>query len=136
MSLLLVLAVLALEPDVSCRNGTQNSDDAREDSAILKSGPGLWIGGQAFSSADIATAEAAFGEYDNQPVIRLVFSGSGRTKFVAVQQGRVGKELPIFVDGQMLSCPMLLEMILGDEVQISGGLSAEQAAVLTKKIKP
>ena len=135
MLLLFALALLASEPATTCRNGTQNPADASEDRSLLKSGPGLWIGGRAFRSADVTSTEVSFGDYDNYPIIRLVFSRSGQAKFLAIQKGRVGKELPIFVDGQMISCPMLYEMILGGEIHISGGLSAEQAAILTTKIK-
>lgn len=73
--------------------------------------PGLWIVDTAFSPADIASAVQGWDGYTGEPNVLITFTESGRVKFERLQQGRIEQELAISVDGEIVSSPILPEII-------------------------
>ena len=128
--------MLISEPDVVCRSVSNAPGHSLADQHRTKSNSGLSIGGRNFQLADIAGVEVSFSTHDHQPLVKLIFSAEGNAKFIEVQEGKIGEELPIFFDGRLVSCPVLREPILGGEVHILEAFSAEEASALANKIKP
>ena len=96
---------------------------------------GLWIGEIAFSPADIASATQEWGERGT-PIVTIILTETGRLKFSRAQQGRVGQVLEIRIDGEVVSSPMLMEVIPGNRISISGAFTAREAAALAARIAP
>jgi len=136
ISFLIILVMLTSDPSVMCASGGDASDYSLDDQEKTNSNAGLRIGGRNFQPNDIAAVNISLGEYDQQPAVTLIFSDTGNAKFIAIQKGRVGKELPIFVDGRLVMCPVLRERILGGQVTITGAFNAEEASSLANKLKP
>lgn len=97
-------------------------------------GPGLWIGGIAFSPEDIAEATQTWDSYTGQPIVILTFSETGQRKFVDAQQGRIGQVIEITLDGELLSDPVLLELIEGREIMISDSFNQAEATALAERL--
>lgn len=96
---------------------------------------GLTIAGVAFPPSDIAEATAGDDGYGSATV-RIRFTPKGAERFLALQQGMVGKPLPIAIDGEEVSAPILTEIIGGGDVQISGNMTPEAAAALAARLAP
>lgn len=98
------------------------------------SGPGLWIGGVAFGREDIAEVVQLWDPETGIPAVFLTFSDAGHGKFARVQQGRIEQILEIALDGELLSSPVLMELIEGRDIMISGGLTEAEAAALAERL--
>lgn len=103
---------------------------------IAASAPGLTISGVAFVEGDIAAAETGVDEINGSAIVRIRFTPAGALKFQALQRGMVGKPLPILFDGMLLSSPILQEEIMGNDIQISGNLTTEEAKRIAAKLAP
>jgi len=103
-----------------------------------KPGPGLTeasvasTGGKVYlhdrvelSNADIARARVKKGLVG--PVVEVKLTEEGAKKFALVTTDRLGKQLAIVVDGQVLSAPIIRQWTSSGELIISGRLTQEQA---------
>lgn len=132
MLLPLLLVVTAPAADRCDPPRNRSFDDPRP---FQKAGHGLWIGGIEFTSADIADARAAEGQYDDGWTIELVFTAPGNARFVQAQHCGVGKVIEISIDRHVLSRPVLNEPILGGKAMIMGGWKTrEEAEAVIRKI--
>lgn len=103
---------------------------------MAQAAPGLAIDGVSFAAGDIASAETGMDAMNDVPIVTVRFTETGTAKFHALQKGKVGKQITITVDGETISSPTLNEEIQGSVVQISGGVDADQAAEIAKRIAP
>lgn len=101
-----------------------------------RSRPGLWIGDMAFAPADIAGAAQDYDGDTGVPIVLVSFTESGQAKFGQAQQGRLYQPLEISIDGEVVSSPILTEIISGNRVTISGQFTVEEAAALARRIMP
>ncbi len=97
---------------------------------------GLWIADTAFTPDDIASANQGWEDYSGMPNVIVTFTETGRVKFARVQLGRLEQPLDISIDGEIVSSPILREIITGNQVAIAGGLTTEDAAALARRIAP
>ena len=130
----IVLALLLLTP-VGQAETLGPAPDEFVAAATQPNGPGLWIGGVAFARGDVAAAEQQFDPETGWPMVVLSFTESGRRKFAAAQQGRVGDVLEIALDGELISTPFLMEPIAGAEVMIAGSFGLEEAVRLADRLR-
>jgi preprotein translocase subunit SecD len=86
---------------------------------LQRAGDGLWIGGLAFTPADIGSAQAVNDTTGEQWVLDLRFTPAGRTKFIEAQRCGVGHPMEISVDRVVVSRPVLNEKIAGDQARVS-----------------
>jgi hypothetical protein len=92
------------------------------------------IGGEAFGPGDVARVEAQFDAL-GMPVILIELTDQSRSRFVALQEGRVGKTLPICLGETLLSDPYLTEPITGSSLQIAGAMTAAETRELARRIR-
>ncbi len=92
------------------------------------------IGGETFGPGDVALVEAQFSEL-GMPVILIELTDQSRPRFVALQEGRVGKTLPICLGETLLSDPYLTEPITGSSIQIAGAMTAAETRELARRIR-
>jgi len=83
------------------------------------------------TGADLKNAQVGFDQVTGQPVVQLSFTSQGAEKFANLTAESVGKPLPIILDGQILSAPVVQEKIAGGSAQISGDFSLEEARAIT-----
>jgi preprotein translocase subunit SecD len=65
---------------------------------------------------------------NNQPVVGLEFNDDGAKKFAALTAQNIGKPISILLDGDVLTSPVVQEVITGGNAQISGSRTMEEPA--------
>jgi hypothetical protein len=93
----------------------------------------LTIAGAAFGPAEIVAAKVVFTP-SGAPAIEVEFTPEGRSRFSGLTAGLVGQALPIVLDGELLSAPLLNEVIDSQTIQIAGSFSVEEAMTLARRI--
>lgn len=70
----------------------------------------------------------------NQVVVRLQFDEEGTKLFSELTSANVGKQIAIFLDGQVLSAPTVQTAITNGEAVISGSFTADTAKELATRL--
>ncbi|MFI5241032.1 MAG: protein translocase subunit SecD [Microgenomates group bacterium] len=83
------------------------------------------------TGADLQSAQVSFDSNNGKPGISLQFSKEGGDKFSEITSRNIGKALPIILDGEVLSAPIVQERITGGSAQISGTFTVDQAKKLS-----
>ncbi len=94
---------------------------------------GLNFGDAQFGRADIISAETRFSP-NGMPVINVTLGAEGRARLSGLTRANVGQELPLSVDGNVLSTPKIMEPIEGGQFQIAGGFSLLEAHAMAARI--
>jgi preprotein translocase subunit SecD len=83
--------------------------------------------GRYLSSAQVASHQTT-----GQPVILINFNAEGAKLFEAITKKNLGKPLAIFLDGQLISNPVVQEAIAGGNAQITGQFDYNEAKRLVQ----
>lgn len=70
----------------------------------------------------------------NQVVVRLEFDGEGKKLFADITSANVGKPIAIFLDGQLISAPIVQTAITDGVAVISGNFTTQQAKELATRL--
>lgn len=70
----------------------------------------------------------------NEPVVVLTWNDEGARLFEEVTRENVGRQLAIFLDGDVISSPVIREAIPGGTATISGGFSPTEARDLVRNL--
>ena len=71
---------------------------------------------------------------NNQPAISLRFNGEGKDLFKKITEENTGEILAIFLDGTLLTQPVIQQVITNGEAQITGRFSVEEAQTLVRDL--
>ncbi len=71
---------------------------------------------------------------NNQPAVSLRFNKEGRELFKEITSNNIGEILAIFLDGNLLTQPVIQQAITNGEAQITGQFSIEEAQVLVQDL--
>lgn len=82
------------------------------------------------SGADLVSARINFDSKTGKPAVAVEFSGDGAKKFEKLTGDNIGKPLPIILDNQIVSAPIVQEKISGGQALITGNFSTEDANAL------
>jgi preprotein translocase subunit SecD len=83
------------------------------------------------TGADLQSAAVVFGSQNGKPAISIQFTKEGGDKFAAITEKNIGRELPIILDNQIVSAPVVQEKIIGGNAQISGTFTVDEAKQLS-----
>ena len=72
--------------------------------------------------------------FSNEPVVLVEFNQEGTSMFADITGNNVGRQLAIYLDGRLLSAPVLQEEIPSGQAQISGNFTAEEARELVRNL--
>jgi preprotein translocase subunit SecD len=86
------------------------------------------------TGADLKLASVVFDSQTGKPTISLQFSDDGGKKFAEITGRNIGRELPIILDNQMVSAPVVQQQITGGQAQISGNFTIEDAKSLAVQL--
>lgn len=70
----------------------------------------------------------------NEPIVQVDFNDEGSELFKKITTESVGENLAIFLDGVVISAPVIREAIVGGTATISGGFTAEEARELVRNL--
>lgn len=79
-------------------------------------------------------ASVVFEPKTGQAIVALEFNSEGSDIFAEITKNNVGKVLAIFLDGKMISFPVIREQITGGHAQITGDFSAREAKDLVRNL--
>ncbi|MGE4590121.1 MAG: protein translocase subunit SecD, partial [Acidaminococcaceae bacterium] len=83
-------------------------------------------GKTVLTGKDLKNSKAHVGQ-NNQAVVGLEFNDEGAKKFAALTAQNIGKPISILLDGDVLTSPVVQEVITGGNAQISGSRNVEEA---------
>jgi preprotein translocase subunit SecD len=96
---------------------------------------GFFIGRELIKPGEVASVEMSVDEIIEQPVIIVKFSDAAAERLANLTMENLGKVMPMFLDGELILCPVIHEPLLNGAVQISGGFSAADAEQLVSNLK-
>lgn len=100
---------------------------------IEASGQVLYLQPKAvLSTPDIASAALGTDPFSASPVVELTLTPVGRDRLAQATSDNVGQILAVVVDEALVTAPVIREPILGGRVQISGLMTAAEAANLAR----
>ena len=82
------------------------------------------------TGADLDSAQVSFDQTTGNPVVVLDFTDEGGTKFSELTRKNIGKPLPILLDQEVVSAPVVQQQITGGSARISGEFTLEEAKKL------
>ncbi len=85
---------------------------------------------------DLNKFEVTFGGNGTKagPQVSLTFTSEGARKFAEVTKRNVGKELPIFLDEQIILSPIVEQEIIGGNAVITGNFTPDEAKRITSQL--
>ena len=91
--------------------------------------PGLYP--TELTGAYLRGAQVVFDPNTGAPVVTLNFTNEGADLFAEITGRNVGKPVPIILDGEVISAPVVQSQIFGSEAQITGEFSVDDAKNLS-----
>jgi protein-export membrane protein SecD len=82
----------------------------------------------------LQSASVAFDPTTNMPVVDLQFNDEGTQIFAELTKKNLNKPLAIYLDGQLISAPIVRDEITSGKAQISGRFTLEEAKQLAMRL--
>jgi len=79
-------------------------------------------------------AEIDFDNTTYKPLVKLQFNSEGADIFEQLSERNVGNPLPIYIDGILISNPVVQEKISGGRAQITGSFTVDEAKELARNL--
>lgn len=86
------------------------------------------------NGAYLKKAQLVFDQVNGQPVVSIDFNSEGSKLFAEITKANVGKMVAIFLDGEIISSPVVQQVITNGSAQITGDFSIEEAQVLVRDL--
>lgn len=82
----------------------------------------------------LKSAQLSFNQSTAEPIVNLNFDEQGSKMFEEITKANVGKTVAIYLDGQIISAPVVREAITGGQAQISGNFTPEEGKALVGRL--
>ena len=79
-------------------------------------------------------AQLEFSQNVSTPTVSLTFNDEGKELFAKITRENVDKVLAIFLDGEIISSPVIREEIKDGKAQITGSFNPEEAKILVRNL--
>ena len=90
--------------------------------------------GRYLETAQLEFAGTNSGQLANEPLVAVRFTSEGARLFADITRANVGEQLGIFLDGELLSAPVINEPITGGTAVISGSFTPDEARDLAQNL--
>ena len=109
---------------------------AEEEEAEVELDPFVDTGltGRYLETASLQFAGSQSGQLSNEPLVSVRFTDEGADLFADITSNNVGEQMGIFLDGELLSAPVINEAITGGTAIISGGFTPDEARELAQNL--
>lgn len=105
-----------------------------EDTAIEDIFVSTGLTGRMVKRANLQFQQGDGGVGLSEPVVVLEFNKEGEELFARLTRENIGREMAIFLDGELKSAPIIQQEILGGSAQISGDFTPEEARTLVRDL--
>ncbi len=92
------------------------------------------LDGQYLDKAQLQFTSSGSGQIAGEPIVALTLNSEGKDLFAKITKENIGKVLAIFLDGQIISSPVINDEITDGKAIISGGFSGEEAKSLVRDL--
>ncbi|HRH26743.1 MAG TPA: protein translocase subunit SecD [Parcubacteria group bacterium] len=92
------------------------------------------LDGQYLERAQLQFTNSGSGQIAGEPIVAITLNGEGKDLFAKITRENRGQVLAIFLDGQMISSPVINDEITDGQAIISGGFSGEEAKSLVRDL--
>ena len=92
------------------------------------------LDGQYLNSAQLEFTSSGGSQIAGQPIVGITFNSEGRDLFAKITTEHKGEILAIFLDGQVISSPVIKEAITDGKAVISGSFTPDQAKALVRDL--
>ena len=92
------------------------------------------LNGSYLDGAQLLFTNATAGQISGQPIVGITFNNEGRTLFAKITHDHKGEVLAIFLDGQVISSPVIKDEITDGKATISGQFTADEAKSLVRDL--
>ncbi len=82
----------------------------------------------------LKSAQLSFNPTTGEPIVNLNFNDEGSKLFEQITKENIGKTVAIYLDGQVISAPVVREAITGGQAQISGNFTALEGRQLVGRL--
>jgi protein-export membrane protein SecD len=90
--------------------------------------------GRYLKTAQLQFTNGQTGQLANEPLVAVSFNDEGAKLFADITREHVGEQLGIFLDGELLSAPVINEAIIGGTAIISGDFTIDEARGLAENL--
>lgn len=90
--------------------------------------------GRYLESAALEFTGGQTGQVAGEPIVSIKFNQEGGELFAKITRENTGKQLAIFLDGEIVSAPTINEAISGGTAVISGGFNPDEAKDLAQNL--
>lgn len=84
--------------------------------------------------SQLEKSQISFNGMEPNPLVLVTFNSEGSKLFENITKNNLGKQLGIFLDGQLLSSPVIQQEIVGGTAQISGNFTPDEAKILAQDL--
>ncbi len=88
----------------------------------------------ALSGKYLSRAQVAFDQQTNVPHVTLTFNSDGAKLFQEITARNIGKQVAIFLDGEIISAPTVQTEITGGSAVITGSFNLTEAKLLAQRL--
>ncbi len=107
-----------------------NGEAVKEESPFVDTG----LTGRYLETATLEFSGGRAGDVANDPMVSVKFNEEGTKLFADITTKHSGEQLGIFLDGELLSAPVINEPITGGKAVISGKFTVDEAQALAKSL--
>jgi protein-export membrane protein SecD len=107
-----------------------NGEEITEQDPYVDTG----LTGRYVETATLEFAGGTSGQLANEPMVSVKFNAEGAELFAELTRANVGQQIGIFLDGELLSSPVVNEAITGGTAVITGSFTAEEARALAQNL--
>jgi protein-export membrane protein SecD len=92
------------------------------------------LDGSLLDHASLQFTSTGSAQLAGQPIVQLQFNSQGKDLFDEITRDHKGEVLAIFLDGAVISSPVINEEIPNGQAVISGGFTADEAKALVRDL--
>jgi len=82
----------------------------------------------------LESSQLSFDQQSGQAQVSLIFDGEGADLFAELTGRNVGRTIAIYLDGQIISAPVVNQEITGGQAVITGAYSVNEAKLLAQRL--
>jgi preprotein translocase subunit SecD len=90
--------------------------------------------GRYLKRAEVVFGQNSGARLSNEPIVSITFNDEGAALFERITRENVGEQLAIFLDGNLVSSPVINEAIGGGKAIISGNFTPDVARELVRNL--
>lgn len=128
--------LLVNEQSATLAGKREKGETLTEVETLLADNPFITTGltGRYIKRAELQFGGTSGGGLSNEPLVSVTFSDEGKDLFGKITSEHVNERLAIFLDGNVISMPVINEAILGGSATISGGFVLDEAKTLVDNL--